>query len=278
MKKYIYGTFFILFGAIILQSFIPLKITRKEGAEPGHTGSPGDGLKNCTTCHGGSAVSVNGWITSDIPASGYVAGQTYNFTTTNTESEGTRFGFQISPQNTAGDLLGVLVLNDSVQTQLVGMNKYITYTEFGVDGIGSKKWSFKWIAPKVGTGNVTFYGAYNSNFNGHKDGDKTFLSTLMVKENTTNSASNLAKSVSNFSMYPNPSKDWISINFNLKSSSDLVLDIVDISGKQVAVLINERQSGSITKQFNTSGLAAGSYFVRIQVNGKAARYNLTVSH
>lgn len=262
---------------IVLQSSVN-KVMRKEGAEAGHTGSPGDSLKNCTKCHGGTATNVSGWIASDIPASGYVAGQTYNLTTTNTESEGTRFGFQVSPQNTTGNLLGTLILSDTVQTQLVGMGKYITYTANGVNGNGFKTWSFKWIAPNAGTGNVTFYGAYNSNFNGHKDGDKTFLSTLTVKESGTNSISNLASSISNFSMYPNPSKDWISINFDLKTASNLVLDIVDINGKQVALLLNEKQSGFVSKQFSTSALANGSYFVRLQVNGKAATYNLTVNH
>jgi hypothetical protein len=278
MKKYIYSIFFVLIGIIVLQSFGPAKLMKKDGAAPGYTGSPGDSLKNCTACHGGTAKNVAGWITSNIPATGYVAGQTYTITTTNTEAEGTRYGFEISPQNQAGDLLGTMIITDTIQTKLVGLGKYITYTENGVDGIGSKTWSFNWVAPNSGTGNVTFYGGYNSNFNGHKDGDKTFLSSLTVKESGTNFIANLTNSIANFSMYPNPSKDWLSINFDLKTASNVVIDIIDINGKQVALLLNEKQAGFVTKQFSTATLANGSYFVRLQVNDKAATYNLTVNH
>jgi hypothetical protein len=277
MKRVMYLAFFLAMGMIVLQSST-MKVTRKEGAEPGYTGSPGDGLKNCTFCHAGTANKVEGWITSDIPTSGYVAGKTYTITTTNTETEGTRFGFQVSPQNTNGDLLGTIVLSDSIQTQLVGMGKYITYTENGINGTGFKTWSFKWIAPKSGTGNVTFYGAYNSNFNGHKDGDKTFLSSLTVKENGTTGIANLPNGVNAFSVYPNPATENMSIRLDLKETSNLIIDVTDITGKQVAIIINEKQSGIVTKQFSTAVLPNGNYFVRLQVNGKTATQKLTINH
>lgn len=263
---------------IILQSNRPLRTAKKDGAEPGYTGSQGDTLKNCTACHGGTATNVSGWIKSDIPASGYIPGQTYTITTTNTEAEGTRFGFQVSPQNTKGDLLGTIVLSDNIQTKLVGKGKYITYTENGVDGQGFKTWKFQWIAPSAGTGNVTFYGAYNSNFDGHKDGDKTFLSTLTVNESGTSSVPDLSNSISKFSMYPNPCKDWLNINFDLKASSKVVIDITDINGKQVTNLLNSKESGNVSKKFNTGNLANGNYFVRVHVNDKSETYNLIVNH
>ncbi|HNY03773.1 MAG TPA: hypothetical protein PKG48_14350, partial [Bacteroidales bacterium] len=37
------------------------------GSPAGYTGSPGDG-QHCVSCHGGSAVTVSGWITTNIPA------------------------------------------------------------------------------------------------------------------------------------------------------------------------------------------------------------------
>jgi hypothetical protein len=67
---------------LISSAFVILLITqslimKKDGAAPGYTGSPGDSLKNCTACHGGTAIKINNWITSDIPADGYVPGKTY---------------------------------------------------------------------------------------------------------------------------------------------------------------------------------------------------------
>lgn len=277
IKKIVYTSFFAVIGFIFLQSYKPVKVAKKDGAEPGYTGSPGDTFKNCTACHLGKATPVLNWITSDIPSTGYIPGQTYNITATNTESEGTRFGFQVSPQNMSGTMLGKLILSDNVQTKLVGSGKYITYTENGVDGVGSKSWNFKWEAPAIGTGDVTFYGGFNSNFNGHKDGDQTFLSTLTVKEDPSSSISDLSASTG-FTTYPNPSKDLIFIKFELKNAADILLEIVDASGKQVAVILNNKQSGKMLKQFNTSALANGNYFVRLQSNGKSASKQITVNH
>ncbi len=278
MKKIFIASVFILFGMVVLESFKPLQTMKKDGAAPGYTGSPGDSLKNCTSCHGGKAVNVNGWITSNIPTSGYTPGQTYTITTTNTEKDGTRFGFEVSPQNLAGDLLGKMIITDSVQTKLVGSDKYITYTANGVDGQGFKSWSFNWIAPIAGKGDVVFYGGYNSNFNGHKSDDKTFLSTLSVKENGTNAISAFSKIIANFSFYPNPANDIISVSFDVKIANNVLLDIIDITGKQVAIIMNEKQNGVVTKQFNTAALPNGNYFVRMQVNGQTATQKLNIMH
>lgn len=277
MKRILKTLIALTFVVMLLES-LTLKVNRKEGAEPGYTGSPGDSLKNCTFCHGGSTTEVDGWITSDIPATGYKPGETYTITTTNTEVEGTRFGFQISPQNFQGDLLGTLVLSDTVQTQLVGSGKYITYTANGVEGNGSKTWSFKWIAPKKGTRNVTFYGAYNSNFQGHKDGDKTFLSALNVQEEGFIGVEASPILISNFNVYPNPANNKISIRFNVKEKSALLIDVTDITGKQIAIILDEVISGSVIKEFNTSALANGNYFIRLKANDRIMKQTFTVYH
>lgn len=278
MKKSIFILLIILAGVIVVQASRPSKVMKKDGAAPGYTGSPGDTLKNCTACHGGTAVNVSGWITSNIPSTGYVPGQRYKITTTNTEQEGTRFGFEISPQNISGNLLGQIIITDTVQTKLVGANKYITYTENGVNGNGSKTWSFDWIAPKKGTGNVTFYGGYNSNFDGHKNGDKTFLSTLTVAESVSAGTNSLPGNVVAFSIYPNAANDHVSISLELNAVSNVIIDITDITGKQVAIISEVKQNGKFTKQFNTTALPNGNYLVRISVNGKAATQKLSVNH
>lgn len=153
---------------------------RRDGTEPGHTGSPGDSLKTCTVCHGGTVEWQPGWITSNIPAEGWVPGNIYTITATNTNGGYDRFGFQVSPQDKKGNLLGEIIISDSVTTKLVGNNKYITYTAFGVDGADSKSWTFKWKAPADTVNEVTFYGAFNANHGGHKFSDKTTITNLRV--------------------------------------------------------------------------------------------------
>jgi len=79
-------------------------------------------------------------------------------------------------------------------------------------------------------------------------------------------------------VFPNPVSNLVSINLTLSESSNLFIDLIDISGKQVAIISNEKQYGLVTKQLSTSTLSEGNYFVRIQVNGKTAMQKIMVKH
>ncbi len=140
------------------------------GSPAGYTGSPGDG-QNCVACHGGSASSVTGWITSNIPAAGYTAGNTYDITVT-VSGSGDK-GFEVSPQAISGAQLGIL--GPGVGSKLVGGTKYVTQTSSKTSN--PAVWTFTWTAPPAGTGEVTFYGAFTVNK------PVTKLSTLNVQEN-----------------------------------------------------------------------------------------------
>ncbi len=154
------------------------------GPSAGKCGAPSDNFTNCTSCHNGTATSTTGWITSNIPASGYIPGNTYTITATATYPALVRYGFQISPQNTSGVKLGTLVITNSTATKLVGTGKYVEHTSAGTTGsTGSHTWTFNWIAPAAGSGPVNFYGAFNcANNNGGESGDHIYLSTLSVNQ------------------------------------------------------------------------------------------------
>jgi hypothetical protein len=279
MKKIIFTALIALSGMMILQSFNAPGFGKKDGTEPGYTGSPGDTLKNCTYCHGGTAVPTDEqWISSNVPSEGYTPGATYTIKAMNIEFGATRFGFEVSPQALNGDLLGTMVITDTARTKLVGNDKYITYREAGVDGVDSLSWTFNWIAPPAGTGDVVFYGAFNSNWNGHKEGDKTFLSTLTVHEAVPvpTGLDKISDKVTNLLVYPNPADDNVNISFDLKTQeNDLRLKLVDLTGKQVMVKTNNKRSGTITESFNTANLPNGIYL--LQANEKTLQ-KINVGH
>ncbi len=154
------------------------------GPSAGKCGAPSDNFSNCTSCHNGTAATATGWITSTIPASGYIPGNTYTITATATYAALVRYGFQISPQNSTGVKLGTLVITNSTATKLVGTGKYVEHTSAGTTGsTGSHTWTFNWIAPAAGSGPVNFYGAFNcANNNGSESGDHIYLSTLSVNQ------------------------------------------------------------------------------------------------
>ena len=100
----------ILFSAgamalvIVMAGFGGGELKNSTGAPPQNTNSPGDG-QNCSHCMGGTATAVTGWITSDVPASGYIPGSTYTITVT---VPGTgKKGFEVSPQDVTGNLIEI---------------------------------------------------------------------------------------------------------------------------------------------------------------------------
>ena len=170
MKSYFFVVLTAM-GAYLLTAFGgDLNSDYPSGSPAGYTGSPGDG-NDCTSCHGGSTVNVTGWITSDVPASGYTAGSTYNITVTATGS-GWK-GFEVSPQNVSGTQLGTLIAGST--SHLTGGTKYVTHN--ARLNTNPATWTFQWQAPAAGTGQVTLYGAIVC------PKTTTHLCTLVVPEN-----------------------------------------------------------------------------------------------
>ena len=191
MKKVVIGIItiviiFVAFGYVTQSAH-----GNGSGAPAGRTGSPGDGgaSQSCSRsgCHTGGSNpvtgSANASITSTIPTTGYVPGQTYTVTGFVQGTSLVEFGFEISPQNTAGTQYGTLVVTDANATQLVGTNKYITHKAAGTAGTGNRTWTFNWIAPTAGTGAFSFYGAFNAtNSNNNVSGDIIYLEELPIVE------------------------------------------------------------------------------------------------
>jgi hypothetical protein len=239
-----------------------------QGALAGHTGSPDDG-KTCATggCHSGTPVPTMNLITSNIPVTGYVPGQTYTISATVNDPAKVKFGFQISPQDASGNYLGTMVITEPSATKLTGF-KYITHTFGGTSAPGgTRTWNFDWVAPAAGTGDVTFYGAFNySNNNSSTSGDQIRTSTLTVSEDISTGLAN-SDDPYNTVLYPVPAADVLNIRLSLNDPEQLNIDLTDLSGKVVAVISqNEvRSTGNLDLKYNIpAGIDNGIYFVRIQ--------------
>ncbi|HNW97831.1 MAG TPA: hypothetical protein PKK00_05420 [Bacteroidales bacterium] len=166
MTKKILISFFTvtiaLFVAILFYSTKSV-IAYTDGNPPGCTGSPADGQHCATNCHNDKSIIKveEGWITSTIPQTGYIPDSTYTITcTAKGEATSTKFGFEASPQFPTGKTAGKMSVINTTETKLVGGIKYITQIKGGVDGQGSRSWSFKWKAPIKGSGPLTFYAAF----------------------------------------------------------------------------------------------------------------------
>jgi peroxiredoxin len=85
--------------------------------------------------------------------------------------------------------------------------------------------------------------------------------------------------INSLSVYPNPATTQVTVSVDLKEQSDVTIDIVDIVGKQIAVISKDKNAnGSISRTFNTDVLANGIYTIRINANGKTVNRKLNVAH
>lgn len=248
---------------IIIQAFGGSDLKNPTGAPAGFTGSPGD-RQNCTVCHGGTANPVADLITSNIPPEGYIAGSTYEITITVPGSG--RKGFQVSPQNTDGALLGTLI--PGTGTQLVGDNKYITHT--AASTAANASWTFQWTAPAAGTGEVIFYGAVVAGQ------PNVGLTTLTVAENTGIGIDD--KHISELNIYPNPAKGPLQIVYTLPAPGQVTISLIATNGQRVFVLYSDVQAaGQHQHNLSLSEFATpGHYVVVIRTEWQTIKRNLVV--
>lgn len=250
MRKYCSLMFpaFLAVVLVVLSGFGGDGLKSSGGAPPGYTNSPFDN-KNCSHCMGGSAIPVSGWITSTIPASGYVMGQTYNIIVSGTGTS--KKGFQLSPQDPSGTLIGILTPLGN--TKLVGLGRYITHTT--PSQANPTIWTFEWTAPSTAAGDVVFYASIAL---GKTD---TRVTTYTVSQSTVGIEDNKIRITS---VYPNPAHDRLTLSFILPMEATFSAELQSISGKSYPALVPETLSaGSWTKQVNLD-LPAGIYILRLR--------------
>ena len=232
---------------IVMAGFGGSELKNSSGAPAGNTNSPGDG-QNCTHCMGGSAAPVTDWITSDVPASGYEVGTTYNITVTATGSG--KKGFEVSPQDLSGNLIGTLTAGTG--NKLVGSGKYVTHS--ASKSTNPATWTFKWTPPAGGAGDVTFYGAIAVTQTATK------TTTLVIHQSTVGMSENR---LIECSVFPNPVKDQVSVRFRIDSPGRVNIELFDLQGKSAGRLLSEEfAAGTFVRSFPVE-LPSGNYIVRL---------------
>lgn len=68
--------------------------------------------------------------------------------------------------------------------------------------------------------------------------------------------------------YPNPFNPVTNINFNIPKSGFVKLTVFDITGKEIAKLVNSQlAAGTYNADFNASSLSSGVYFYKLETEG-----------
>ncbi|MBX7046260.1 MAG: T9SS type A sorting domain-containing protein [Ignavibacteria bacterium] len=77
--------------------------------------------------------------------------------------------------------------------------------------------------------------------------------------------------------YPNPFNPSTRINYDLPFDSKVSIKLYDVTGKEVASIVNQAQTaGYYTVNFNASSLASGVYFYQINADGGSQKFAKTL--
>lgn len=281
MKKNLLFIAFTLFtGIAIIGLSMHSATSYPEGAPSSVAGAPGDNGKTCAKsgCHPGGSTAIFDVITSDVPVTGYVPDSTYTITATITDPNLVKFGFEITPQNTAGTVLGTMSISDAVKTKFTSSsNKYITHTSNGnLFPDHTATWSFHWTAPAAGTGDVTFYGAFDfANNNGGTSGDVIHTATLVIPEGF-GTAVNDVVSIESLNVFPNPAADHVNISYALSQAGPVDITLFDLSGKAVKELSRHDQApGTHHIDLPLSDVGSGVYIVKLHAGDQVITRKVT---
>ncbi len=184
MKK-ILLTFPIFLMTIIF--FYPtISNSNSTGSPGGKTGSPND-ISNCMACHTDAQTGQSATITTNIPSTGYEPGVTYSITVMINSSVvfGVN-GFEITCEdNITNSKAGSFAITNPNTTKFTNNGNAVTHT---YAGNSLESWSFNWIAPISGTGNITFYAAFiQGSYPVGNSGDLFSTATLSFNESIINS-------------------------------------------------------------------------------------------
>jgi hypothetical protein len=108
-----------------------------------------------------------------------------------------------------------------------------------------------------GTGIWSTYNGYNGYF-----AKQILTTTGILTNNEIPSGFSLSQN------YPNPFNPVTNIKFSIPVSGIVTLKIYDITGKEVAELVNQNMNpGLYTFDFDASNLSSGAYFYKLSANG-----------
>lgn len=94
------------------------------------------------------------------------------------------------------------------------------------------------------------------------------IDDLDLIEQSTTGISSVAKSNSEILVYPNPANGNSTLNYTINSNENISAELLDISGRSIAILQNteEKNAGTYSVNIPSESLKAGIYLVKLSGN------------
>lgn len=255
------------------------------GPPNGRTGAPGE--SNCTACHNSFPVNSGVGSLTVTDLSNWQPGQQYDVTVTLADPDASRWGFEFTILDGAGDSVGALATVDgNTQTSTSGSRVYAKQTSVGTQTgtTDQASWTVRWTAPAVGTGNVTLYMAGNAaNGNSSTSGDHIYTISSAWAEGTASPAPLPALAGAELrSNYPNPFNPRTTLVFEMARGQEAQLAIYSVDGRLVKQLVSGFQAEGRHEVawdgLDRDGRAvpSGTYLYRLVTAGLAQTRTMTL--
>ncbi len=226
-------------------------LSLSSGRDGQYSGSPGDGGATCTACHSGGSFGAVATITSNIPGTGFVYGDTYEVTITAT-STSHKHGFQLTTEDVSQTKVGTYTAGTG--NQIVNSGTHMTHTQVGNQQF---TWTFDWTAPPSAEGGeITFYAAVNAtNSDNSTSGDEVITTSRSYLVNSVGIDENELISLA---VYPNPTVDFISPKYNENDLIDGAEIVISNFNGQIMY-----KSNTLSDRIDVSNMNSGVYFLKI---------------
>ena len=246
----------------ILSVLAVVFMSNRGGSPGGRSGSTSDNGATCSTnggCHNSSsAPAPQDMISTNVPSNGYAPGSSYDITINVSDGGTSVWGFEMMAEDENGSPVGTFSNNSQVNSLNSGLRATHKFASSSSSSSGEQTWVANWTAPESGTGSVTLYvSAMAANGNGNNRGDKVFIDTISITENTSVNIAELENFQIN--LYPNPATQKIVITGYENTSSNI--KVINSMGETVI-------SGLFKNALNISELASGTYYLKIIENNR----------
>ncbi len=155
---------------------------------------------------------------------------------------------------------------------LVGNNKDSVY--FVSNAIGATQWNWDFGDGNTSTQtNPAHYYASEGNYtvtlivsNEYGCSDTITKTNFITVDYNALGIEELIPELETFNVYPNPFDKNLKINISTTSPLDMKIVLTDIRGRKIKEYVKENIFGQKTLKLKTGNLAAGMYFLQIQIN------------
>lgn len=270
-------------GSLLILAFVTSSYIKKWPTYTGYTGGVGQGT--CANCHYSSLAEMDSLNTLSLTSypvfigNKYIAGQTYTINIHRKSKSYTNYvvGFDCEIlNNSSSSAINAGIINGISGVSFTCANGAKTDAIAG-DCSGSTSGnvisvnnnnlatvhSFKWIAPLSGKANI-----YYSCLAGGYGFGVTLNDSLLLTKQISTDIEVLKNGVVGCSLSPNPSSDYLKIDYTLLSPTNIKVVLLDMQGKEVSVIIDEYQENGIHSKthFYSKKIDAGVYLLKLYAN------------